>query len=78
MLICLPSVAPTQMGKFHIYLYRWDTSFHMSSVGGGITRGPNISHMASQTSRTMFRTVLNPNRKLNPTDRNELPVAKYL
>jgi hypothetical protein len=54
-----------KLGKFHIYLYRWDTSFEMFSVGGGITRGPDISHMALQTSRTMFRTVLNLNRKLN-------------
>jgi hypothetical protein len=50
----------------------------MFSVGGGITRGPDVSHMALQTSRTMFRTVLNLNRKLNPIDGNELPVAKYL
>jgi hypothetical protein len=62
------------LGKFHIYLYRWDTSFEIFSVGGGITRGPDISHMALQTSRTMFRKVLN----LNRIDRNELPVAKYL
>lgn len=71
-------IAAMHLRKFHIYLYPRDTSLYNSSVGESFKIGLNTSHMALQNTRTMFRTVLNLIRKLNPIDQNEIPVIKYL
>uniref|UniRef100_A0A3B3T7P1 DDE Tnp4 domain-containing protein n=1 Tax=Paramormyrops kingsleyae TaxID=1676925 RepID=A0A3B3T7P1_9TELE len=55
--MCLPSTAPTQLGKFHSCWKSAANSCQCSLSGGGIYSSTRLSHMASHTSFMMPATV---------------------
>jgi hypothetical protein len=55
--ICLPSIAPVQLGKCHSEQNSAAISIHSSSVGCGNTIGSNLFQIASQVDVIIERTV---------------------
>ena len=78
MVQCLPSIDPKQLGTFHVFQKSDLICTHSLSTGTRRYSGAKFSQMASHTSLTIFPTVLNPTRKLNPTVWKESPVDNTL
>lgn len=77
MTICLSSIAPIQLGKFHCVSNPLAFSLQKSSVISGKTFSFNTFQIALQVSDIIFETVLILTQKANEIDDILFPDAKY-
>jgi len=76
--MCFPSIAPKQLGIFHLFQYPSAIFFHCSSVGHVKYIGFNLFIIIGHTSLINCLTVDCPTRKENVIFDVEFPVARYL
>lgn len=76
--MCFPSIAPMQLGKFHLSKKSLAISLNAFSVGLFMCIGCKTSQIAFTVSRTIADTVVAPIRNVKLRPLNDAPVAKYL
>lgn len=76
--MCLPSIAPMQLGNCHLSQNVFAISLNEEIVGSGICFFTSVFQIASHTSTTITATVLFEILKEYAICLNCIPVAKYL